>query len=289
MSPRLRGALAQIAVAGVAAATTAGVLRQPATRSGRWQRVNYRGATVSLWEGPAVVSGTAVGLLATTLAARQRRAAVAGAAAVVLAGIVGVADDLLGGEGPSAQVKGLHGHFRALRRGRVTTGVVKVAGLGLAGLLAAADQRGRPWWQRLAGAALVAGSGNLVNLLDLRPGRALKVSLGVGTAVAVATGQPSAAASVGAALSAWPTDLGERTMLGDAGASALGVGLGVALAPRRARSVLAALAVAVTATLVSERVSFSDVIDTTPWLRALDHAGRPAEVRAAAPDRSTAA
>lgn len=64
-------------------------------------------------------------------------------------------------------------------------------------------------------------------------------------------------------------------MLGDAGANALGAMLGAAAAaslPRSARA--GALGVIVALTLVSEKVSFTRVIERTPPLHWLDMLGR---------------
>ena len=82
--------------------------------------------------------------------------------------------------------KGLRGHLGALAHGRLTTGSAKILGLAVGGLLAAALVDRRPCHGpaasspgpvgTLVGGAVVAGSANLVNLLDLRPGRALKAT-----------------------------------------------------------------------------------------------------------------
>ncbi len=72
-----------------------------------------------------------------------------------------------------------------------------------------------------------------------------------------------------------PEDLGERSMLGDGGANALGAMLGTAAAtslPRPARA--AALGVVAGLTAASEVVSFSRVIERTGPLRWLDMLGR---------------
>jgi UDP-N-acetylmuramyl pentapeptide phosphotransferase/UDP-N-acetylglucosamine-1-phosphate transferase len=125
----------------------------------------------------------------------------------------------------------------------------------------------------LAGGAVVAGSANLVNLLDLRPGRAVKATLLA--APFVGGGVPVAAAPAGAALGVLPEDLAERTMLGDTGANAAGALLGVAaLVSARRRGRWALLAALVALTVASEKVSFTRVIDATPVLRELDAWGR---------------
>ncbi|MYW01977.1 hypothetical protein GT354_27610, partial [Streptomyces sp. SID3343] len=72
-----------------------------------------------------------------------------------------------------------------------------------------------------------------------------------------------------------PEDLGERAMLGDAGANALGAALGVALAARSSRTGLAlkaALLVGLTA--ASEKVSFTKVIAANRALNTVDLLGR---------------
>jgi hypothetical protein len=122
---------------------------------------------------------------------------------------------------------------------------------------------------------LVAGTANLVNLLDLRPGRAAKA--GALTAVATLGGPAGGlvAGPLGATLGVLPADLGERVMLGDSGANALGalVGLRLAELPGRASRV-GLLAGIVALTLASEKVSFTRVIEATPGLRELDRLGR---------------
>jgi UDP-N-acetylmuramyl pentapeptide phosphotransferase/UDP-N-acetylglucosamine-1-phosphate transferase len=188
----------------------------------------------------------------------------AGALAGIGAGVAGAYDDLAAQAGDA---KGFRGHLSALRRGRLTSGGVKLLVISAAGVVAAACVR--PHRNVLLGGAVVAGSANVVNLLDVRPGRALKAGMAGGALL----GQPGV---VGACAALLPADLAERRMLGDTGANALGAVLGVALVrrlrARRARQ--AALAVLLALTAASERVSFSDVIDRTPALRRIDRLGR---------------
>jgi hypothetical protein len=233
-------------------------------------RPNYRARPVSL-AGPVVVAVLALGgvLVRALASGRAARAGVVAVGAVLLAGGVGVYDDLRG----DAQAKGLAGHLRALRRGRVTSGAVKLAFLGVAGVLAGLLLDG-PHPRAAVDAVLVAGTANLLNLFDLRPGRASKVAALAALPVA---GTPLGALVLGAALGLLPDDLGERRMLGDGGANALGAALGVAVAAAARPLAAAGVAAAVVAlTLASERVSFSRVIDAVAPLRWADRLGRRA-------------
>ena len=222
----------------------------------------------------------------------------------------GLVDDLFGGHA----VKGFRGHLGALAHGRLTTGGLKLLGIGSLSLVAGfsavrqtVSYRGG-WLEVVSGlaawacaAGVIALSANLVNLTDLRPGRALKVygalaTIGVGLATwTVWTGGAPDSASgsplqllwigslklsllalvLGPVLAVWRFDLGERAMLGDAGANAMGALAGFLLAWRSPLWLLAVLAMVFLAlNLASERVSFSDVIERTTFLRWLDGLGR---------------
>lgn len=126
-------------------------------------------------------------------------------------------------------------------------------------------------------AALIAGTANIINLLDLRPGRALKATLGVSVPVLCLSPDARIAggALIGSCCAALPSDLSGETMLGDLGANAIGAHLGVLVAHRASLPVkLAALGVVSALTLASERFSFSEVIENTPLLKFIDELGR---------------
>jgi hypothetical protein len=185
-------------------------------------------------------------------------------------GAVGLYDDLTG----NSSSKGLRGHLVALREGEVTSGAVKVGVIGLAGLAGAALVSDNAFDAAVGGAA-VAGHANVLNLLDLRPGRAGKAVLMHTPLVLTGPGGAVGAAALGATVAALPDDLGERTMLGDAGANVLGAVLGLAMVAREGRRArLAHLAVVTALTLASEKVSFTKVIENTPVLRDLYRLGR---------------
>jgi UDP-N-acetylmuramyl pentapeptide phosphotransferase/UDP-N-acetylglucosamine-1-phosphate transferase len=188
--------------------------------------------------------------------------------------VFGAVDDLRADSATSS--KGLRGHLGALSHGTVTTGALKILGIGVSGVVASVllTPRPRTLPDVIVGAGLVAGSANLLNLFDLRPGRTLKVAAAAATMGTLA-GSEQAAAALGVALAALPDDLGERTMLGDTGANALGALLGSAVAAAPPRAVrYGVLAIVVALTLASERVSFSKVIEGSAPLHCLDQWGR---------------
>ena len=287
--PRRPGSgLAAAAVTGgvaaaVARVTYAGLTRCPPGGPANWARTNHRGEPVTLLEGPAVAAAAlAAAALAPGLTARGRAAlAIAGTGAAAF----GCYDDLAGSGGR----RGFRGHLGALAHGELTSGAVKLGGIGASGA-AASLVLGGPPADIVVNACLAAGGANLLNLFDLRPGRAIKVTLAAaamlaaggltirpGTSAAPARAVPAcaAAAPAGAALGLLPADLGERAMLGDTGANALGALLAVAAAatlPRPARVV--ALAAILGLTAASEVVSFTRVIERTPPQRWLDMLGR---------------
>ena len=133
----------------------------------------------------------------------------------------------------------------------------------------------------MSSAVVIAAWANLLNLLDLRPGRALKTACIVSTPLLATPGRDGeptrmlAAGTLGVSLMALPEDLLENTMLGDTGANAVGALLGTALACHPHAAVRAGAALSgVSLILASEKVSFSRVIADTPALAALDGLGR---------------
>ncbi|MFP1629599.1 hypothetical protein ACLB9X_31575 [Streptomyces sp. 5K101] len=198
--------------------------RRVGTGSARWERTNYAGRTVDLFAGPAVAVGSVVG----ALPARTRGAA---AIAVGVAGLCGAYDDTAGA-GDSR--RGFRAHLGALRQGGVTSGAVKLFGIGAAGLVAGAMLKERPLDRLLAG-VVIAGSAHFVNLVDVAPGRAALAVMGLGAPGLLRRGA-LAAAPVGAAAAVVTDDLGERTMLGDTGAHALGAALGTAVVAGNGRA-----------------------------------------------------
>ncbi|MBB5873217.1 UDP-N-acetylmuramyl pentapeptide phosphotransferase/UDP-N-acetylglucosamine-1-phosphate transferase [Allocatelliglobosispora scoriae] len=269
----------KVVVAGAGAGLAVGALRwlQASPRAKDLERTNFRGRTVTLAGGPAYAVSAAV---SSAIGAPDTSSAVAALSVGLSAGAVGLYDDIVGND-PGQRVKGFAGHLGALREGKVTSGLIKVAGIGAAGLLASSliTKGGRGGLRTaasvLVGAGVIAGSANLANLLDLRPGRAIKAGLIVGTPLVVGEHGGMAAGPLGAAAGLVRFDLGEEIMLGDSGANALGALLGTAYVARTGLlGRLVALAGLGALTAASERVSFTKVIEATPGLRELDALGR---------------
>ena len=173
-----------------------------------------------------------------------------GVAAIAL---LGLADDLW--SGPE---RGFRAH---LAKGS-TTGVAKAVGIPLVALATT---------RSLRKAALVALAANALNQLDTRPGRALKAFL---AAAALVRGPAKGYVPIAVLLA--PYDLREMTMLGDAGANALGALLGYgSVGKLTARGQLFAIAALAGLTALGEARSLGDLIERTPVLARLDRLGRP--------------
>jgi UDP-N-acetylmuramyl pentapeptide phosphotransferase/UDP-N-acetylglucosamine-1-phosphate transferase len=271
--------------AGLAAAlllerTTHAIFDQPVLT-----RENYRGAKLATASGVLIVvaviavegARTIVELLGASDGATARYRLVL-LATVVAFGALGFIDDVLGDNAE----KGLKGHVRAALHGRVTTGFIKLGGGASVALVVAGAALGGSAGRIIVDAALIALAANLGNLFDRAPGRTLKVAILAWIPIALLAGTSATglalAVVIGAAVGLLPSDLAERSMLGDTGANAVGAALGVALVltvSPTTRTLVAVVLVALT--LASEVVSFSAVIARVPPLRALDRLGRRPE------------
>lgn len=291
---------ALLVVAGAAAALSAAGCRgllplfvALAIRGGA-VKANYRGEPVPVGMGAAaVVPALTIIALLSALGVFPPRAGLAvsfGAGAMLW---VGGLDDAWG----DRSVTGLRGHLTAARRGRWTTGAFKAVVGVLAGFIASLLLAPPPWSfpgsliRVLVGTGLMATAANTANLLDVRPGRAVKFLVlfwTVAGAAALGKTLPAtllAAVNLGVLIVYGPWDMGGRVMMGDAGANALGMMLGIGLAaalPPAAQAFILALFVALH--WLSERRSLTEVIEQVPLLKRLDEWGRKPPAAAASPD-----
>lgn len=271
------------------------VLRRKRIKASQWERTNFHGATVSLRGGVAMAGAAVASAAVASALSDQPRAALGGVVASLGGGLAGYIDDVDQGAHDGGKVaKGLKGHLGALAHGQVTTGVIKIAGIG-ASALAASSLVGSKATSVSGKAAdlalntvLIAGTANLANLLDLRPGRALKATVLVAAplsyfscAAAKTSASPASAQRLlasglnAAAITALVEDLQETTMLGDTGANAAGALLGTSLAANDSWKLRLGTTLGVVGLiLASEKVSFSKVIAANPALNWLDQLWR---------------
>lgn len=246
----------------VASGLTAGVSAL-ATPVRALQRTNFAGNTVSLAGGWAAASGLITAGVAT------------GQSAALLVSVPATALGALDDHSADTAHKGLRGHLRALACGEVTTGFVKLVGIGVGALSVAATRRRHPLDIIIDASAIAAGA-NVANLLDLRPGRALKV-FGAAQLPALFARElrPLAACQLAVIAAALPSDLAGRTMLGDTGANPLGAHTGYLYTLPESRLVRSAIAAGLVALIVAgEKVSFTEVIANHRLLSRLDELGR---------------
>lgn len=288
----------QLPVVGAGIGVCAGlgyVLRRKRIKASQWERTNFHGVTVSLRGGVAMAGASVASAAVASALSDQPRAALGGVVASLGGAVAGYIDDVDQGAHDGGKVaKGLKGHLGALAHGQVTTGVIKIAGIGASALAASAlvgskaTSVGGKVADLALNAVLIAGTANLANLLDLRPGRALKATVLVATPLSyfscAAAKTPASPASAqrllasglnAVAITALVEDLQETTMLGDTGANAAGALLGTALAANDSWKLRLGTALGVVGLiLASEKVSFSKVIAANPALKWLDQLWR---------------
>ncbi|PWF26662.1 hypothetical protein [Ancrocorticia populi] len=242
-----------------------------------WERTSFSGQELTLTEGLVASAG-----MIAAAASVSGRAKIGALASVGAGAVAGYVDDQMEDRFP-AKGKGFHGHLGALRQGKLTSGAVKIGVIGLgasAGAATLATEQGalRKLGGWLVRTGLIAGTANFVNLLDLRPGRAIKASAAASVPLALRSnpGSGLAAGVIATGAVCARDDLAGRAMLGDMGANAMGAGLGFALASSPSAALrVGALACVGGLTLLSERVSFSKVIEENPVLSRIDQFGRP--------------
>lgn len=286
-------AMSSGAVAGLIGAKLVG------TAPARLLRTNVRGRRVPVILGLPVAGTGLLGLLILAVAPLGKPDGIVSARMLLAAGLIivvmaaaGLIDDLRGDEQP----RGFKGHLGALRKGRLTGGMVKLLAGGSVGLLAGAliagegslelfrrqllDYGSAGWsdlWRVVEVGLFVALSANLINLLDRAPGRATKSVFVLGIPCLLWSSGSwivAAAPLFGGLAGVFALDLRERGMAGDAGVNPVGgiLGLGLATIPAPGRTIV--LIVLLLLNLASEKWSFSRVIESRALLARFDRCGR---------------
>jgi UDP-N-acetylmuramyl pentapeptide phosphotransferase/UDP-N-acetylglucosamine-1-phosphate transferase len=192
--------------------------------------------------------------------------------AITIFGVVGLLDDVFGNN----DIKGLRGHFRAMGAGTVTTGTAKavvgtITGLGLGLWIANGNIS-----LGIVNGLLISLCANAMNILDLRPGRAVSC-FWLGLLVLIATGSlldplwPNVVPLIGPVILLTFLDRRAKVMIGDAGSNALGAALGLIFIYALSFPVrVVIMALLVLFHLFAEKKSLSEIIEGNPFLRKVD-------------------
>ena len=185
----------------------------------------------------------------------------------------GALDDLIG----NRNVSGLKGHFKSLFKGELTTGGFKALFGGFVGLVVSVCISSSIV-DIIVNTLIIALSTNLMNLFDLRPGRAIKAYLVIMIPIYITlTGYTKVfpLLILPNVLAYFNTDLKARGMLGDTGSNVLGISIGVLMALGYGIKVrLAWLVFLILMHLITEKFSLTKIIEKNRVLKFIDNLGR---------------
>ncbi|MEI6514248.1 MAG: hypothetical protein WCO51_13400 [bacterium] len=192
---------------------------------------------------------------------------------VIIFGWLGFVDDLYG----SHDARGLKGHLKAFFNGQVTSGLIKAIGGLIAGFLSAYFILNEPIVHSLISGLLIALTANFINLLDLRPGRAMVPFCILAPLVFLVT-MKSYGYETHAILYVWLgalrillMDVRGKAMLGDTGSNLLGAALGLAIVLSSGIYVqLGLVIVLLLVHILTEKYSISSMIERYSVLHAID-------------------
>ena len=185
----------------------------------------------------------------------------------------GALDDLIG----NRNVSGLKGHFKSLFKGELTTGGFKALFGGFVGLVVSVCISSSIV-DIIVNTLIIALSTNLMNLFDLRPGRAIKAYLVIMIPIYITlTGYTKVfpLPILPNVLAYFNTDLKARGMMGDTGSNVLGISIGVLMALGYGIKVrLAWLVFLILMHLITEKFSLTKIIEKNRVLKFIDNLGR---------------
>ena len=185
----------------------------------------------------------------------------------------GALDDLIG----NRNVSGLKGHFKSLFKGELTTGGFKALFGGFVGLVVSVCIS-NDIVDIIVNTLIIALSTNLMNLFDLRPGRAIKAYLVIMIPIYITlTGYTKVfpLLILPNVLAYFNTDLKARGMMGDTGSNVLGISIGVLMAFGYGIKVrLAWLVFLILMHLITEKFSLTKIIEKNRVLKFIDNLGR---------------
>ncbi|QXM06079.1 glycosyl transferase [Crassaminicella indica] len=192
---------------------------------------------------------------------------------ILAMGFSGLLDDLLG----NRSVTGLKGHFKKMLKLELTTGGFKAA---FGGLIAFTISMiiSKDIIDIFINTLIVALFTNFINLLDLRPGRALKGFLVTGVILVISPINEIFCflllGLIGSSLAYIPYDLKAKSMMGDVGSNILGISLGIVSISLSFPVRMIILGFLILLHLYTEKYSLTETIQRVKILKYFDEIGR---------------
>ena len=185
----------------------------------------------------------------------------------------GIIDDTIG----NRDVSGLKGHFKSLFKGTLTTGGFKALFGGFVGLIISVSIS-KDIIDIVVNTLVIALSTNLMNLFDLRPGRAIKVYLVIMITIFFTLSgyiQILPLLILPNVLAYFNFDLKAKAMMGDAGSNVLGISIGILMVLGYTLKVrIVWLVFLVLIHLLTEKFSLTKIIEKNKVLNFIDRLGR---------------
>lgn len=193
---------------------------------------------------------------------------------ILMIGLIGIIDDLIG----EKDVKGFKGHIASLLKLKLTTGGLKLIVGGVVALIISLTISVNIV-ELVVNVLIIGLFTNLINLFDLRPGRAGKVfillSIILLLSAEIRDYNYIITSLLGIILVYLPYDLKAKSMMGDTGSNVLGMTLGVFCAgtqPFLAKVLYLTLLIIIH--IITEFHSLSRIIDNNRLLCYIDRLGR---------------
>jgi UDP-N-acetylmuramyl pentapeptide phosphotransferase/UDP-N-acetylglucosamine-1-phosphate transferase len=187
----------------------------------------------------------------------------------------GILDDIVG----NRDVSGLGGHLKSLLKGDLTTGGFKALFGGFVGVFVSVIISDNIL-SFIINTLIIALSTNLMNLLDLRPGRAIKGFLTIMIIMfffLVGYVKYFPFLIVPNVLAYFNRDLKAKAMMGDTGSNVLGIAIGVIMVLGFSSSLTISgswLLFLIAIHLLTERYSLTNIIENNKVLNYIDKLGR---------------
>ena len=185
----------------------------------------------------------------------------------------GILDDIIG----NRDVSGLKGHFKSLLNGKLTTGGFKALFGGFIGLVISIAIS-KNIYDIVINTLIIALSTNLMNLLDLRPGRAIKGYLLISIVLLSTLGEYTRNLLLlifPNVIAYFNQDLKAKAMMGDTGSNVLGISIGILFVMGYSLKVrLIWLAFLIFIHILTEKYSLTKIIESNKFLNFIDKLGR---------------